>query len=62
MFREKYFELKDKRKKFIIIMKNGIFYNVLGKDCYIIKNIFLIKNIWKEVNFCLILLSSYMGG
>ena len=40
MFKEKYFELKDKKKKFIIIMKNGIFYNVLGKDCYIIKNIF----------------------
>ena len=37
MFKEKYFELKDKKKKFIIIMKNGIFYNVLGKDCYIIK-------------------------
>lgn len=43
MFKEKYFELKDKRKKFIIIMKNGIFYNVLGKDCYILKNIFNYK-------------------
>ena len=40
MFRKKYFELKDKKKKFIIIMKNGIFYNVLGKDCYILKNVF----------------------
>ena len=39
MFREKYFELKEKKKNFIIIMKNGIFYNVLGKDCYILKNI-----------------------
>ena len=28
---------------FIIIMKNGIFYNVLGKDCYILKNIFNYK-------------------
>ena len=43
MFKEKYFELKDKKKKFIIIMKNGIFYNVLGKDCYILKNIFNYK-------------------
>ena len=34
MFREKYFELKSNRKDFIIIMKNGIFYNVLGKDCW----------------------------
>lgn len=40
MFREKYFNLKGKRSDSIIIMKNGIFYNVLGKDCYIIKNIF----------------------
>lgn len=32
MFREKYFELKEKKKNFIIIIKNGIFYNVLGKD------------------------------
>ena len=40
MFREKYFDLKNKRSDSIIIMKNGIFYNVLGKDCYIIKNIF----------------------
>ena len=44
MFKEKYFELKEKKKEFIIIMKNGIFYNVLGKDCYIIKNIFGYKN------------------
>ena len=43
MFREKYFELKSNRKGFIIIMKNGIFYNVLGKDCYILKNIFNYK-------------------
>ena len=43
MFREKYFELKEKKKKFIIIMKNGVFYNVLGKDCYILKNIFNYK-------------------
>ena len=43
MFKEKYFELKDQKKKFIIIMKNGIFYNVLGKDCYILKNIFNYK-------------------
>ncbi len=43
MFKEKYFELKEKKKNFIIIMKNGIFYNVLGKDCYILKNIFNYK-------------------
>ena len=43
MFKEKYFELKSNRKGFIIIMKNGIFYNVLGKDCYILKNIFNYK-------------------
>ena len=40
MFKEKYFDLKSKRSNSIIIMKNGIFYNVLGKDCYIMKNIF----------------------
>lgn len=43
MFKEKYFEIKRKRSNFIIIMKNGIFYNVLGKDCYILKNIFNYK-------------------
>ena len=37
MFKEKYFDLKNKRSKFLIIMKNGIFYNVLGKDVYIMK-------------------------
>ena len=26
MFKEKYFDLKNKRSKFLIIMKNGIFY------------------------------------
>ena len=26
MFKEKYFELKEKKKDSIIIMKNGIFY------------------------------------
>lgn len=40
MFKEKYFDLKGKRSDSIIIMKNGVFYNVLGKDCYIMKNIF----------------------
>lgn len=39
MFKEKYFDLKSKNKDFIVIIKNGIFYNVLGRDCYIIKNI-----------------------
>ena len=43
MFKEKYFELKEKKKDSIIIMKNGIFYNVLGKDAYILKNIFNYK-------------------
>lgn len=39
MLKEKYFDLKSKNKDFIVIIKNGIFYNVLGRDCYIIKNI-----------------------
>lgn len=39
MFKEKYFDLKSKNKDFIVIIKNGIFYNVLGRNCYIIKNI-----------------------
>ena len=43
MFKEKYFDLKNKRSKFLIIMKNGIFYNVLGKDVYIMKSIFNYK-------------------
>ena len=43
MFKEKYFELKEKKKDSIIIIKNGIFYNVLGKDAYILKNIFNYK-------------------
>ena len=43
MFKEKYFELKEKKKDSIIIIKNGIFYNVLGNDAYILKNIFNYK-------------------
>ena len=41
--KDSYFEVKNKYGNYIIIMKNGIFYNVLGNDCYVFKNIFNYK-------------------
>ena len=38
--KDNYFEIKNKYKNYILIMKSGTFYNVLGNDCYIFKNIF----------------------
>ena len=42
-FKNIYFEVKNKYKNYVVIMKNGIFYNVLGNDCYLLKNIFNYK-------------------
>lgn len=41
--KDNYFELKEKYKNYIIMMKSGTFYNVLGNDCYVFKNIFNYK-------------------
>lgn len=38
--KDKYYELKMKYEKYVVIMKSGIFYNVLGNDCYLMKSIF----------------------
>lgn len=38
--KDKYYDLKMKYEKYIVIMKSGIFYNVLGNDCYLMKSIF----------------------
>ena len=38
--KDKYYELKMKYEKYVVIMKSGIFYNVLGNDCYLMKCIF----------------------
>ena len=38
--KDSYFEIKEKYKGYIIIMKSGSFYNILGEDSYIFKNIF----------------------
>lgn len=38
--KDKYFEIKSKYGSYIIIMKSGTFYNVFGRDCYILNNIF----------------------
>ena len=38
--KDSYFEIKNKNKNYIIIIKSGTFYNVLGEDVYIFKNIF----------------------
>ena len=42
-FKNIYFEVKNKYKNYVVIMKNGIFYNVLGNDCYLLKNMFNYK-------------------
>ena len=42
-FKDNYFEVKNNYKNYVVIMKNGIFYNVLGNDCYLLKNIFNYK-------------------
>ena len=38
--KDKYYDLKMKYEKYIVIRKSGIFYNVLGNDCYLMKSIF----------------------
>ena len=40
VMKDKYYELKMKYEKYVVIMKSGIFYNVLGNDCYLMKCIF----------------------
>lgn len=42
-FKDNYFEVKNNYKNYVVIMKNGIFYNVLGNDCYLLKTIFNYK-------------------
>ena len=39
----KYFDLKSKYKNYIVIIKNGIFYNVYGNDAYILNSLFNYK-------------------
>ena len=38
-----YLELRYKYKDYVIIIKNGNFYNVIGSDCYILEEMFNYK-------------------
>ena len=38
-----YLELRHKYKDYVIIIKNGSFYNVIGSDCYILEEMFNYK-------------------
>ena len=40
-----YLELRHKYKDYVIIIKNGSFYNVLGSDCYILEEMFNYKKV-----------------
>ena len=42
-FKDNYFEVKNNYKNYVVVMKNGIFYNTLGNDCYLLKTIFNYK-------------------
>lgn len=40
-----YLELRHKYKDYVIIIKNGSFYNVIGSDCYILEEMFNYKKV-----------------
>ena len=40
-----YLELRHKYKDYVIIIKNGNFYNVIGSDCYILEEMFNYKKV-----------------
>ena len=40
-----YLELRHKYKDYVIIIKNGNLYNVIGSDCYILEEMFNYKKV-----------------
>ena len=40
-----YLELRHKYKDYVIIIKNGSFYKVIGSDCYILEEMFNYKKV-----------------